>query len=321
MNFNASRGGSQKAGLAGVIPVMLLPFNEDDSIDEPSLREQVDFVIARGANGVCAPGFATEFYKLTEEERRRVIRIVAEQTGGRVPMFASTGCGSVYATVELSRYAAAVGAQALMVTTPKWVTLSSRELALFFEGVCHNVELPVMVQDADFSGAGLPAALIVELAARCPNLKFAKLENTLAGGKCLDIVRGSSGKVQVLYGMGGIGLLDGLSHGASGVMPGSSFVEIYVRILELYGRGLLSDAKNLFYRLQPYLTFALQHLELVIQMDKQALVERGVFSSGRMRQPTLCLDEPYQTEINALIADMIRLCAEIKSGTTRRPDH
>ena len=86
--------------------------------------------------------------------------------------------------------------------------------------------------------------------------------------------------------MAGIALMDGLAHGATGVMPGPSFIEAYVRVFELYGGGRISEAKALFYRMQPYITFSVQHLELVIQMDKRALVRRGIFSSDRVREPT-----------------------------------
>ena len=113
------------------MPVMVLPLREDETIDETALRREVDFSISTGAVGICAPGFATEFYKLTEEERRLVIQVVAEQTARRVPMFASTGCGSARATLELSRYAQSVGADGLMVVAPKWVPLGARSSRFF----------------------------------------------------------------------------------------------------------------------------------------------------------------------------------------------
>jgi 2-keto-3-deoxy-L-arabinonate dehydratase len=300
--------------IEGVVPVMMLPLNDDESIDEGTLRKQVDFAVAGGAAAVCAPGFATEFYKLTDEERRRVIKVVVEQAGGRVPMFASTGCGSARATIELSQYAESVGADGLMVAAPKWCPLGVPEQAVFFEMVCRNVGIPVMLQDADFTGAGLPAALIVNLAERCPNLQFAKLENVLPGAKCSEIIRLSQGRVQVLYGMAGIALMDGLGRGATGVMPGPSFIEAYVRVFELYGSGRVSEAKALFYRMQPYITFSVQHLELVIQMDKRALVRRGVFPSDRVRQPTICFDAEYQKQMGELIDLMWHVCQEVKAS-------
>src|SRR5450755_872929 len=167
--------------LDGVTPVMVLPLREDESIDEAALRREVDFAINTGASAICAPGFATEFYKLTDEERRFVIQVVAEQTARRVPMFASTGCGSSRATLELSRYAQFVGADGLMVVAPKWVPLGAPEQAVFFEEVCRNVDLPVMLQDADFAGAGLPASLIVELAERCSTVSLTELPGSCPG--------------------------------------------------------------------------------------------------------------------------------------------
>lgn len=304
--------------IQGVVPVMMLPLNDDESIDEAALRKQVDFAVDGGAAAVCAPGFATEFYKLTDEERRLVIRIVAEQTGRRVPMFASTGCGSARATIELSRYAESVGADGLMVVAPNWCPLGVREQTVFFELVCRNVGLPVMLQDADFTGAGLPAALIVDLAERCPNLEFAKLENQLAGAKCSEIIRLSQGRVQVFYGMAGIALMDGLAHGATGVMPGPSFVAAYVRVLDLYSEGRTAEAKSLFYRMQPYIAFSVQHLELVIQMDKRALVRRGIFCSDRVREPTPCFDAEYQKQMDELIQLMQDICNEVQAAGSRR---
>src|SRR5215472_2235199 len=227
----------------GVVPVMMAPFNSDETIDEGTFRRQVDFAIGHGAAAVCAPGFATEFYKLTDQERRRVIQLLVEQNAGRVPVFASTGCGSVRATVELSQYAESVGADGLMVVAPKWCALGVREQTIFYENVCRSVRIPVMLQDADFTGGGLPAKLFVDLAERCPNFIFAKLEIVLPGAKCAEIIRLSGGKLQVLYGLGGVAMLDGLAHGATGMMPGPGMVEVYARIFNLWDSDRRDDAQ------------------------------------------------------------------------------
>ena len=52
-------------------------------------------------------------------------------------------------------------------------------------------------------------------------------------------------------------MMDGLVHGASAMMPGAACIEVYVRVYELYARGQRDEAKALFHRLIPYLTFAL----------------------------------------------------------------
>ncbi len=299
--------------LRGVVPVMLLPLRDDESIDEATFRKQVDFAIDAGAAAVCAPGFATEFYKLTDPERHRVAQLLVEQTAGRVPAIVSTGAGSVHATVEFSQYAESLGADCLMVTAPKWCALGWREMSTFYESVCQSVKIPVMIQDADFTGGGLPAKLFVHLAERCPNFQFAKLEIVLPGSKATEIIQLSEGKLQVLYGLGGVALMDGFAHGAVGVMPGSALVEIYARIFQLYDEGRLKEAKSFFYRLQPYLIFALQHLELAIQIEKRVLKRRGLFPSDRAREPTLHLDQAYQKQMDELVDEVVETCEEARA--------
>ena len=305
--------------LRGVVPVMMLPLNEDESIDEAVFRHQVDFAIEAGAAAVCAPGFATEFYKQTDAERYRIAKLLVEQTAGRVPVFVSTGCGSVYATVEFSRYAESIGADGLMVVAPKWCALGVREQTVFYESVCRSVQIPVMLQDADFTGGGLPPRLFVDLAERCENFLFAKLEVTLPGSKCAEIIRLSGGKLQVLYGLGGIAMIDGFEHGACGIMPGPALIELYTRIFELWDGGEIDNAKALFYQLQPYLIFALQHLELAVQMEKRVMMRRGVFPSDRVREPTLRLDEAYQKQMDELVDMVAGLAEEAKAAPRVRP--
>lgn len=304
--------------LRGVVPVMLLPLLEDETLDEATFRKQVDFAVEAGAAALCAPGFATETYKLTDPERYRIAQLLVEQAAGRAPTIISTGAGSVHATVEFSRYAESLGADCLMVTAPRVCSLGLREMSGFYESVCRCVRGPVMIQDADFTGPGLPAKLFVDVSERCPNMQFAKLENVLPGEKAAEIIQLSKGRIQVLYGLGGVALLDGLRHGAVGVMPGSPFVEIYARIFQLFDQGRLAEARTLFYRLQPCLSFASQHLELGIQLGKRALKKRGLFPSDRLREPTLHLDRPYQDQMDQLIEMALSICEQVRSAKELR---
>jgi 4-hydroxy-tetrahydrodipicolinate synthase len=300
--------------LNGVVPVMMLPLDSDENLDEKTFRRQVDFAISSGAVAVCAPGFATEFYKLTDKEKYRVAELLVEQTADRVPVFISTSSGSTHATIEFSRFAEKIGAQGLMIAAPKWCALGVKELTAFYEAVCGSVSLAVMLQDADFTGGGLPPKLCVDLAERCPNFLFAKLENILPGAKCAEIIRLSGGKLQILYGLGGVAMIDGLEHGATGMMPGSALVDVYARVFQLWDLNRKDDAKALFYRLQPYLSFALQHLEIAIQIEKRVLVRRGIFPSDQLREPTLHLDDTYQKEMEGLVDRVMGLCQEVNTA-------
>ena len=169
-----------------------------------------------------------------------------------------------------------------------------------------------MLQDADFTGAGLPAKVFVELARKHPNFRFAKLEVLLPGEKCAEIVEQTKGQVQIIYGLGGIAMMDGLAHGASAMMPGAACLEIYVRVYELYLQGRKQEATALFERLIPYLAFALQHLELAIHIEKRVLHKRGILSNSRMRPPTISVDRTYEAQMDSLVDSVIALARECR---------
>jgi dihydrodipicolinate synthase/N-acetylneuraminate lyase len=296
--------------LNGITPVMATPFHADESIDEPSLRKQIDFSIAHGAAAICGPGFGAEFYKLSDPERYRFAEILVEQARRRVPVIISTGSGSVHSTIEFSKFAERLGADCLMVVPPQRVALPSSEVIHFFSQLCDAVPVPIMLQDADFTGAGLPAQVFVDLAKKHSNFLFAKLEVTLPGQKCAEIIRRSEGRLQVIYGLGGVAMLDGLAHGASAMMPGTAAIDVYVRIYKLFQEGKKAEAKALFYGLLPYLTFALQHLEIAIWIEKRLLAKRAVIPNARMRRPTMCLDEEYEKQMEELTDEVYALSVE-----------
>ncbi len=301
--------------LNGVTPVMATSFREDETIDDDALRKQIDFAIEAGAAAVCGPGFGSEFYKLTDEERFHFVDVMVDHTRKRVPTIAATSSGSTYSTIEFSKYAEKVGADCVMVTAPRTAPLPAAEIITYYGHLCDALTIPVMLQDADFTGAGLPAKVFVDLAQKHPNFRFAKLEVTLPGRKCAEIVEQSKGQVQIIYGLGGIAMIDGLNHGASAVMPGAACIEVYVRVYELYTQGKKDQAEALFQKLIPYLAFALQHLELALHIEKRVLHKRGVLPNSRMRQPTLSFDSVYQEQMERLVSSVIALSAEVREST------
>lgn len=294
--------------LRGVVPVLCTPFRDDESLDEDGLLAEIEFAAAQGASAICAPAFGSEFYKLSDGERMRVAELLARHS--RVPAVINCGAGSLTTTAAFCTHAASVGAAAIMVAPPSAVPLGADEVRRFYESVCRDVRLPLLLQDSDFSGAGLPLELFVRLSDQFPQFLFAKLENPLAGTKCRRIIELTNGKVQVLYGWGGMRLFDGLDHGATGIMPGAAMTRLYVRIMELYQSGSTAEAQNLFEKLLPLLVFSLQHLELFISMEKRMLTRLGVLNSARLREPTLHLEGEYARRLQTL---MDQVLAELAS--------
>ena len=64
--------------LNGITPVMVTTFREDESIDDEALRHQIDYSIEGGAVAVCGPGYAGEFYKLSDKERYHWVDVLIQ---------------------------------------------------------------------------------------------------------------------------------------------------------------------------------------------------------------------------------------------------
>jgi dihydrodipicolinate synthase/N-acetylneuraminate lyase len=299
--------------LNGITPVMATCFKEDESIDDSALRRQIDFAIEAGAAAVCGPGFGAEFYKMSDEERYHFVEVLVQQSRKRVPVIAATSSGSTHNTIAFSRYAEKIGADCLMVTAPRTAPLPGSEIVAHYSRLCDAVGIPEMLQDADFTGAGFAAKIFVDLARKHSNFLFAKLEVLLPGQKCAEIIEQTGGQVQIIYGLGGVAMLDGLAHGASAMMPGAACLEVYVTVYELYLKGEHQEAKALFHRLIPYLTFALQHLEVAVRIEKLVLVKRGILPNARMRQPTIHVDSIYEAQMQELANDASMLSLECRA--------
>jgi dihydrodipicolinate synthase/N-acetylneuraminate lyase len=303
--------------LRGAIPVMAASYHDDEVLDEEGLRRQVDFSIERGAAAICAPGFGTEFYKLSDPERYRVAEVVLEHTAKRKPVIISTGSGSIFTTIQFSRFAESKGANCLMVLPPRITPLTVKELIRFYERVAGSVTIPIMIQDADFTGTGISPKVYADLSLLLPNLKFAKLENHLPGTKCEEIIRESDGRLQVIFGFWGIYMADGLPKGATAIMAGPGIVEVYARIISLFDEGKIGESRKLLYRIMPYLTFCLQHLESGLALDKRMLMRRGILRNEIMREPHLHLAETNAREMDELVELGLGLCNEIVTTQSR----
>ena len=107
--------------IKGIIPPILTPMNDDESINVAELRNQVDRMIEGGVHALFPFGTNGEGYILNAKEKQLVLETVIEQCNGRVPVYAGTGCISTKETIEQSKMAQAAGADVLSIITPSFV--------------------------------------------------------------------------------------------------------------------------------------------------------------------------------------------------------
>ena len=114
--------------LKGIIPPIITPMNEDESINVAELRRQVDRMIEGGVHALFPFGTNGEGYILDENEKIAVLEATIDHVKGRVPVYAGSGCISTRDTIRMSKKAQELGADVLSIITPSFAVASQKEL-------------------------------------------------------------------------------------------------------------------------------------------------------------------------------------------------
>lgn len=148
--------------------------NDDESINEGELRNQVNRLIDAGVDGIFALGTNGEAYALSDKEKEFVISAVADEVKGRVPVYAGTGCVCTKDTIRLSQKAALLGADVLSVITPYFAKASQEELYDHYAAVAKAVKAPIVLYNIPARTGNALAPETVEKLADIGNIVGAK---------------------------------------------------------------------------------------------------------------------------------------------------
>lgn len=304
--------------LDGVVPIIPTPFNEKQEVDWESLRALVDFACASGACAMCLPAYASEFYKLSEEERRRVISEAVKQASGRLPVIGQVNAFSAKQAADTALDAQRIGANAVAVSVPRLMPLTELDLLRYFDRILSAIDVPLLIQDFNPGGPTVSLDFITRLHRTHPHFCYIKLEEPMMASKVEAIVQKTSGDVGVLEGWGGMYMLELIPAGICGVMPSLGAADILALVFRLEKQGQKDKAYEVFRDVLPQIVFSLQNLELLHHAEKSLLAARGVIKVSAVRDASLELnphDQQHMLFVNSkVIAALDRL------GLPRHPN-
>ncbi len=147
--------------IKGIIPPILTPMDEEENVNEKELRNQVNRLIGAGVHGIFAFGTNGEGYALSESEKESILEVVIDETAGRVPVYAGSGCITTKDTIRMSQKAKSLGADVLSVITPWFAAASQNDLLEHYKEVAKAVDIPIVLYNipARCGNALLPATV------------------------------------------------------------------------------------------------------------------------------------------------------------------
>lgn len=140
----------------GMIPAMPTPFNEDGSINFSAYQGLINHLVDGGVHCLLAGGSTGEYSLMSLEERKSLLKAAVEYAGGRVPVMAGTSAHREEETLELTKYAAEVGADCALVVTPYYMTTSEEGMKAYYKKLAAEAGIGIVIYH-------YPAATNVEL--------------------------------------------------------------------------------------------------------------------------------------------------------------
>jgi 4-hydroxy-tetrahydrodipicolinate synthase len=289
--------------LRGCATALVTPFKADGAIDEAALRAFLEYQIEGGVRLLVPCGTTGESVTMTEEEDQRVIRIAVEAAQGRARVIAGTGSNSTASTVEYSKKARELGADAVLVVAPYYNKPTQAGLDAHFRAVAAAVpDIPVVVYNVPGrTSTNIAAQTVLKLAREVENIAAVK-EASGNLSQIMEILRARPEGFRVLSGddaitlpmiaLGGDGLISVASNEAPTLMS-----EMVDTALE----GRWEQARKLHYRLLPLME--VNFIETSPGPVKAALALMGMIEEN-FRLPLVPVSEETRQRVRTVIGEL-----------------
>ena len=293
-----------KKKLAGVLPIVHVPFEDDGTIDEKTLKKEIDWIFSVKAQGL-GTGMVSEILRLTFEERISLTNHIVQFTEGRGATFAGVGAESTKQALVYAQAAEKAGCDGIMAIPPVTTSLPEEAVLKHFRTLAEEVNLPLIVQDASgYVGQAIPLRIYIKLLELYGNEKILFKPEASPIGPNLSALRdASSGKAKIFEGSGGILLVDSFRRGITGTMPGVDLLDGIVSLWNALVNGDDKTTYRVYFPICAIVALQLQAgLDGFLAIEKFILKYRGIFKNEVRRSPySWDLDLETSSEILRLL--------------------
>jgi 4-hydroxy-tetrahydrodipicolinate synthase len=133
----------KKENFAGIFPYLVTPLDEKGRLKEKVLAELVDHLIRKGVHGLAPLGSTGEGAYLDWPTKRRVVEVVVEASGGRVPVVAGVNNLKTHGAVSEATETERIGADGILVVLPTYFPVEDQQVVAHFRTVAQAVSSPV----------------------------------------------------------------------------------------------------------------------------------------------------------------------------------
>ncbi|MFT5368614.1 MAG: 2-keto-3-deoxy-L-arabinonate dehydratase [Candidatus Latescibacterota bacterium] len=286
--------------LRGIYPILATCFHPNGDIDYDSQKRLIDFCIESGVHGLVTLANASEGHLLSDTEKHDLLSFNIETVSGRVPVIATINHPAAHVASKFAAFAEKQGASAVMALPPffgRWRS-GPAEIVQHFQTINDAVTIPIVLQDHVLSDISLPVDFLTDMATRLDRLLYFKLEAGNIIHKSRKLLESASEHIDGVFGgNSGIFLPEEHEAGCCGAMPACYMPDVFCKTWDLLETDQLDEAVDYF---TPYSRLAAyENANANRCVWKELLVQRGIISSGTVRDPKPGFADEWQ--INQLI--------------------
>ena len=288
----------------GVLTALITPFNEDYSLDEEGLVQNIHHQIVSRVDGIVVLGTTGESPTLTSDEQKRIIQLAVREAKNKVAVWVGTGSASTAETVRKTQQAKELGADGALVVTPYYNRPTQEGLARHFETLADACHFPILVYNIPGRTAQnmeletllrlmeLPEIIGVKEATGIISSIMRVIESARPG---FIVLSGDDNLTLPTIALGGHGVISVVSN----LLP-TLINELTQAALE----GHFSRARELHYRLSPL--FRAAFIETNPGPIK-ALMNYAGLKAGPLRLPLVPLSDENRTRIIPCYEEILTL--------------
>ncbi|MBI5460485.1 4-hydroxy-tetrahydrodipicolinate synthase [Methanobacterium sp.] len=291
--------------LEGTTVAMVTPFTREDTVDEEGMRENMNYLLERGVNGLLAAGTTGESATITHQEQKKMMEILVDEVKGKVAAVAGAGSNSSKEALDLVKYAEDIGADYALVITPYYNKPQQHGLYEHYKMLSDSVNIPIIVYnvpsrtgtDIDVETIGRVAQLDNIVAIKEANPDLDKVSQTIHTLKNLG-----QDDFMVLSGNDNL-TLPMICQGCKGVISVVGNVDP-ARMSEMVKKALEGDFKG-----AQDLHYELYDLMKVLFVESNPVPAKGALNmmgrpAGHVRMPLAPLKDESQEKLKKVLLDL-----------------
>lgn len=123
-----------------VITPAITVFDNNGNIDYTENKKIIEHLINGGVDGILILGSTGEFYSMTSNEKKELIKFYINQVNSRIPVYVGTGTNEVENIIELSNFSIESGAKGVMILPPYYYKIDDNSLYNFYNKIAKNIK-------------------------------------------------------------------------------------------------------------------------------------------------------------------------------------